>query len=107
MAKIQIVEIADGQKIPVIKAIRNITGFGLKEAKDVADSPCGSIEVNADQVKYAARELQAAGAIVEYRDVSLRGFAKDIKKVMRKAFEADRFDLLEALLPAYNKAKGN
>ena len=107
MSKIQITDIADGTKTQVIKAIRNITGLGLREAKEVADLPHGAIEVEADEIKNAVGMLEAAGATVEYRNVSLKGFARDIKKVMRKAFEADRFDLMNELLPAYNKAKGN
>lgn len=29
---------AQGQKVPAIKAIRTVTGLGLKEAKDICDS---------------------------------------------------------------------
>ena len=57
---------AGGQKIPVIKAIRDITGLGLKEAKDIADNG-GAIKENvsaaeADEIK---AKLEEAGATVE------------------------------------------
>ena len=57
---------AGGQKIPVIKLIRDITGLGLKEAKDIADNG-GAIKENiskeeADEIK---AKLEEAGASVE------------------------------------------
>lgn len=54
------------QKIGVIKAVRELTGLGLKEAKDVVDAN-GMVMENADKAKAeeAKKALEAAGAKVE------------------------------------------
>lgn len=56
-------------KIQVIKVLREITGLGLKEAKDITDKPGATVKEN---VKKADAEemktkLEAAGAIVELK----------------------------------------
>jgi len=55
-----------GQKIAVIKAVREITGLGLKEAKDVVDNN-GTVLENApkDKAEDAKKKLEEAGAEVE------------------------------------------
>ncbi len=59
-----------GEKIPCIKAIRLITGLGLKEAKDIYDTtPCtiiGSISM-VDAIKHKRKfsEIGAATEIIE------------------------------------------
>ncbi len=62
------VKIADSgaQKIGVIKAVRELTGLGLKEAKDVVDAN-GVVLENApkDKANEAKKALEAAGAKVE------------------------------------------
>jgi large subunit ribosomal protein L7/L12 len=57
---------AGGQKIAVIKAVREITGLGLKEAKDVVDNK-GTVLENApkDKADEAKAKLEEAGATVE------------------------------------------
>jgi len=60
---------AGGQKIQVIKVLREITGLGLKEAKDLADSAPKVIKENlkkedAEEIK---SKLEAAGATVELK----------------------------------------
>jgi large subunit ribosomal protein L7/L12 len=57
---------AGGQKIAVIKAVREITGLGLKEAKDVVDNN-GTVLENApkDKAEEAKATLEGAGATVE------------------------------------------
>jgi len=45
-----------GNKIGVIKVIREVTGLGLKEAKDIADAPPKLIKENAD--KSTAEEIK-------------------------------------------------
>ena len=56
-------------KIQVIKALRDITGLGLKEAKDISDKP-GSIikeglkKSDADEIK---AKIEAAGGVVELK----------------------------------------
>jgi large subunit ribosomal protein L7/L12 len=55
-----------GQKIAVIKAVREITGLGLKEAKDVVDNK-GTVLENApkDKAEEAVKQLSDAGATAE------------------------------------------
>jgi large subunit ribosomal protein L7/L12 len=58
-----------GNKIPVIKVIREVTGLGLKEAKAVADEAPkpvkeGVAREEADQIK---AKLEEAGATVEVK----------------------------------------
>ena len=55
-----------GQKIAVIKAVREITGLGLKEAKDVVDANATVLE-NVDKAKAeeAVKALSDAGAVAE------------------------------------------
>jgi large subunit ribosomal protein L7/L12 len=58
-----------GNKIPVIKIIREVTGLGLKEAKAVADEAPkpvkeGVAREEADQIK---AKLEEAGATVEVK----------------------------------------
>jgi len=56
-------------KIQVIKAIRDITGLGLKEAKDLVDAAPKAVKENisktdADTIK---KQLEEAGATVELK----------------------------------------
>ncbi len=57
-------------KIDVIKAIREITGLGLKEAKEMAES-AGATALKADieqaEADQIAEKLKAAGAVVEIK----------------------------------------
>ena len=59
---------AGASKIPVIKVIRDITGLGLKEAKDIADNG-GNVKEGVDKAE--AEQLKAqfeeAGATVELK----------------------------------------
>jgi large subunit ribosomal protein L7/L12 len=57
---------AGATKIPVIKVIRDITGLGLKEAKDIADNG-GAIKENIskDEAQEIKAKLEEAGASVE------------------------------------------
>ncbi len=57
---------AGAQKIGVIKVVRELTGLGLKEAKDVVDAN-GVVMENVDKAKAdeAKKALEAAGAKVE------------------------------------------
>lgn len=64
---VQLVD-AGAQKIGVIKVVRELTGLGLKEAKDVVDAN-GMVMENADKAKAeeAKKALEAAGAKVELK----------------------------------------
>ena len=57
---------AGGQKIPVIKAIRGITGLGLKEAKAIADNG-GAVKegVDTEEAEKIKAQFEEAGATVE------------------------------------------
>ncbi|MBB1562087.1 50S ribosomal protein L7/L12 [Candidatus Saccharibacteria bacterium] len=58
---------AGGQKVPVIKAVKEITGLGLGEAKAlVDDAPSAILEkVSKDEAEEAKKKLEDAGASVE------------------------------------------
>ncbi len=65
-----VVLIAAGpQKIQVIKAVRELTSLGLKEAKDVVDgAPKAVLEkANKDAAEAAKTKLEDAGATVEVK----------------------------------------
>ena len=55
-------------KIAVIKVIRDITGLGLKEAKEIADNG-GNVKENAsmDEANDIKAKLEEAGATVEFK----------------------------------------
>lgn len=57
---------AGGQKINVIKAIREITGLGLKESKDIADGAPKVVKekVAKAQAEEMKKKLEDAGATV-------------------------------------------
>ena len=57
------------KKIDVIKAVRAITGLGLKEAKAIVDGAPASVKegVNKDEAEQAKSQLEEAGAKVELK----------------------------------------
>ena len=57
------------KKVEVIKAVRAITGLGLKEAKDLVESAPATVKegVNKDDSAKFKKELEAAGATVEIK----------------------------------------
>jgi large subunit ribosomal protein L7/L12 len=59
---------AGASKIAVIKVIREITGLGLKEAKEIADNG-GNIKegVSKDEAEEIKAKLEEAGASVELK----------------------------------------
>lgn len=61
--------IADGKKIPVIKAVRAITGLGLKEAKDVVEAGDKAVKegVSKEEAATVKAKLEEAGAVVEVK----------------------------------------
>ena len=59
---------AGANKIAVIKIVRDITGLGLKEAKDIADN--GGVvkeNVNTDEANELKAKFEEAGATVELK----------------------------------------
>ena len=57
------------KKLDVIKAIRSITGLGLKEAKDMVEGAPKTVKegVTKEEADKIAEELKAAGAEVEIK----------------------------------------
>jgi len=65
-----VVLLAAGEsKINVIKAVRAITGLGLKEAKDLVDGAPKTVKeaITKDEAEKIAKELKDAGASVEVK----------------------------------------
>jgi len=60
---------AGGEKIQVIKVVRQLTNLGLKEAKDLVDSAPKPIKegVNKEEAEKIKSELEAVGATVEIK----------------------------------------
>jgi large subunit ribosomal protein L7/L12 len=64
-----ILKSAGANKINVIKVVREITGLGLKEAKDLVDSAPKPVKegVSKEEAEKIAKKLQEAGAEVEIK----------------------------------------
>lgn len=60
---------AGGNKIQVIKVVRELTGLGLKEAKDLVDGAPKPVKtgVPKDQAEEMKKKLEEAGAQVEIK----------------------------------------
>ena len=60
---------AGDQKVNVIKAVREITGLGLKEAKDLVDGAPKPVKegVNKAEAEKLKKQLEEAGATVELK----------------------------------------
>lgn len=60
---------AGAAKINVIKAVREITGLGLKEAKDLVDGAPKNVKENVskEDAEATAAKLKEAGAVVEVK----------------------------------------
>ena len=58
-----------GNKVAVIKAVRTITGLGLKEAKDTVEGAPSTIKeaVTKDEAEDIKKQLEDAGASVELK----------------------------------------
>ena len=57
------------KKVGVIKAVRAITGLGLKEAKDLVESAPATVKeaVSKDEAEELKKQLEEAGASVEVK----------------------------------------
>ncbi len=57
------------KKVNVIKAVRGITGLGLKEAKDLVEGVPSAVKegVSKDEAEKIKKELEEAGATVEVK----------------------------------------
>lgn len=64
-----VLKAAGDKKVNVIKAVRSITGLGLKEAKDLVDGAPSTVKegLNKADAEKAKKELEEAGATVELK----------------------------------------
>lgn len=60
---------AGGAKLAVVKLVKDLTGLGLKEAKDLVDSAPKEIKtgVAKDEADALKKQLEEAGAVVEVK----------------------------------------
>ena len=60
---------AGASKLGVVKAVKELTGLGLKEAKDLVDSAPSNIKegVSKDEAEGLKKSLEEAGAVVELK----------------------------------------
>ncbi len=58
-----------GNKVPVIKAVRGVTGLGLKEAKEAVEGAPTTLKegVSKDEAEDLKKQLEEAGASVEIK----------------------------------------
>jgi len=58
-----------GKKIQVIKAVREITGLGLKEAKELVESAPKAVkeQISKEDAEETKKKLEEAGATVELK----------------------------------------
>ena len=64
-----ILSAAGDKKVNVIKAVRELTGLGLKEAKEMVDGAPSTVKEGAskDEAEEAKKKLEEAGASVELK----------------------------------------
>ncbi|MCA6064385.1 50S ribosomal protein L7/L12 [Thalassolituus marinus] len=64
-----ILSAAGDKKVNVIKAVRELTGLGLKEAKGMVDGAPATVKegVSKEDAEAAKAALEAAGAVVEVK----------------------------------------
>lgn len=60
---------AGASKLGVVKAVKELTGLGLKEAKDLVDSAPANVKegVSKDEAEGLKKALEEAGAVVELK----------------------------------------
>ncbi len=60
---------AGASKLGVVKAVKELTGLGLKEAKDIVDAAPTNVKegVSKDEAEGLKKALEEAGAVVELK----------------------------------------
>jgi|SRR5690606_32401060 len=60
---------AGGQKLAVVKLVKDLAGLGLKEAKDLVDGAPKELKsgVSKDEADALKKQLEEAGAVVEIK----------------------------------------
>ncbi len=64
-----VIKEAGAKKIQVIKVVRELTGLGLKEAKDLVDGAPQTVKtgINKDEAAAVKAKLEEQGAVVEVK----------------------------------------
>ncbi|MDX8047382.1 50S ribosomal protein L7/L12 [Gracilibacillus sp. S3-1-1] len=64
-----VLESAGSSKIKVVKAVREITGLGLKDAKDLVDNAPGAVKegISKEEAEEMKAKLEEAGASIELK----------------------------------------
>ena len=64
-----VLEDAGASKLGVVKAVKELTGLGLKEAKDLVDAAPTNVKegVSKDEAEGLKKALEEAGAVVELK----------------------------------------
>ena len=64
-----ILKAAGGSKLAVVKLVKELTGLGLKEAKDIVDSAPKAVKegISKDEAEGIKKSLEEAGAEVELK----------------------------------------
>ena len=64
-----ILKAAGASKLAVVKLVKDLTGAGLKEAKDMVDSAPTAIKegISKDEAEALKKQLEEAGAVVEIK----------------------------------------
>ncbi|SRR5690606_13071043 len=64
-----IIKAAGGSKLAVVKLVKELTGLGLKEAKDIVDSAPKAVKegISKDEAEGIKNSLEEAGAEVEIK----------------------------------------
>ena len=64
-----ILKAAGASKLAVVKLVKELTGLGLKEAKDVVDGAPSNVKegVSKDEAEGLKKSLEEAGAVVELK----------------------------------------
>jgi len=64
-----ILKAAGGQKLQIVKLVKDITGLGLKEAKALVDTAPGAVKegVSKEEAENIKKQLEESGAEVELK----------------------------------------
>ena len=64
-----VLKAAGASKLAVVKLVKELTGLGLKEAKDIVDSAPTNVKegVSKDEAEGLKKALEEAGAVVELK----------------------------------------
>lgn len=65
-----ILKSAGASKLAIVKLVKDLTGAGLKEAKDIVDGAPSAIKegISKDEAEALKKQLEEAGAEVELKD---------------------------------------